>query len=276
MTLHLSPAVRSQIRKPALLAVVLVAALAVGVAGALMRDESPPPPAEQLRVEALAPAEIAVAGGKATITGVRSRSETRVSISLPAGVLMISQPVLEVDGERLAPRSFSDQDGETAASFAPTDFGKPVTLRLGTLAVAEGGETAGFVLDVEALLASVGDAATFDLPAGVVLDGPRDLLVEGEQGEDGERPWVGLVVRGAWHPEHGQPVVTDAAGVALDLAHVQVGYTKDANGEISEGTTAAGFMVDGDVDLSRVTIVLGSRATLDAAPHSVTLVPAPE
>lgn len=274
MTLHLSPAVRSQARKPALLvAVVLVAALAIGVAGALMRDEATPPP-DQLRVEALAPAEIAVAGGKVSISGVRSRSETRISISLPAGVLMISAPVLEVDGERLAPRSSNGQDGPTATSFAPTDFGEPVTLRLGTLAAAEGGETAGFVLDVEALLARVGDDAKFELPAGVVLDGPRDLLVEGEQGNRGERPWVGVVVRGAWNPEHGQPVATDAAGVALKLAHVQVGYTKDANGQIFEGTTAVGFFVDGDPDLSRVSIVLGPRSTVDPAPHSVTLVPA--
>lgn len=238
-----------------------------------MRDESSPPP-DQLRVETLAPAEIAVAGGKVSISGVRSRSETRISISLPAGVLMISPPVLEVDGERLAPRSSNGQDGPTAASFAPTDFGEPVTLRLGTLAAAEGGETAGFVLDVDSLLASAGDAATFDLPDGVVLGGPRDLLVEGEQGEDGERPWVGVVVRGAWHPESGQPVVTDAAGAALALAHVQVGYKKDANGQIFEGTTAVGFMIDGDVDLSRVTIVLGPRSTIDPAPHSVTLTPA--
>lgn len=229
--------------------------------------------ASQLRVEHLASSELVVAGGNATITGVRSRSETRISISLPAGVLMLSQPLLDVDGERLAPRSFNVQNGQSVASFAPTDFGKAVVLHLGAIAEADEQQTATFVLDFEELLSRVGEADTFDIPADLVLDGPQKLLVEGEQGEYSDRPWVGLVVLGNWHPDNGQPVVTDANGATLDLAHVQVEYQKDANGNVLEGTTAIGFFVDGDVDLSRVAIVLGSRSAIDRTPYSATLVP---
>ena len=189
---------------------------------------------------------------------------------------MLSQPLLEVDGERLAPRSFNIENGQAVASFAPTAFDKPVVLRLGAIAVADDQETAAFVLDLEELLLRMGDADTFDMPSDVVLAGPQNLLVEGEQGQYGDRPWVGLVVRGNWHPDNGQPIATDANGTALDLAHIQVGYQKDANGSVLEGTTAIGFFVDGDVDLSRVTLVLGPRSAIDRTEYSTTLDPAPE
>lgn len=229
--------------------------------------------ASQLRVESLASSELTVAGGKAAIAGVRSRSETRVSVSLPAGVLMLSQPLLDVDGERLAPRSFSAEDGLAVASFAATGFGQSVVLHLGTIAVAGEDESTAFVLDNEEVLSRVGEAGRFDIPADVVLEGPTDLLVAGERGDYGNRPWVGLVVRGNWHPDNGQPIITDASGAAVDLAHVQVGYEKDANGRILEGTTAIGLFADGDVDLSRVTFLLGPQSTVDRNAYSATLSP---
>lgn len=231
--------------------------------------------AQQLRVESLASPDLVVAGGRATITGVRSRSETRISISLPAGTLMLSQPLLEVDGDRLAPRSFNAEKGQAVASFPATGFGRPIVLRLGAIAVAGEGETTAFVLNIEELLWRVGEAGEFEIPAGVVLDGQQDLLLGGEQGKYSDRPWVGLAVRGNWHPDNGQPMITDASGSAVELAHVQVGYQKDANGNILEGTTAIGFFVDGDVGLSRLTIVLGPRSAIDPASHSATLIPMP-
>lgn len=231
--------------------------------------------ASQMRVESLASSELVVKGGTATIAGVRSRSETRISVSLPAGVLMLSQPLLDVGGNRLTPRSFSVENGHAVAAFAPTAFGQPVVLRLGAIAVADNQETTGFALNLKELLLRVGKSETFKLPAEVVLDGPQNLLTHGEQGTYGDRPWVGLVIRGNWHPDNGQPIVTDANGATLDLAHVQVGYEKDANGNILEGTTAIGFFVNGAVDLSRVTIVLGPRSAIDRTPYAATLTPTP-
>jgi hypothetical protein len=230
--------------------------------------------ADQLRVESLAPSELVVAGRPAIIVGVRSRSETRLVISLPDGVLMLSQPEIELDGNRLAPRSFNAENGQAIAAFPPTAFGQPVLLHLGTIAKADPQETRAFVLDVTELTARVGTADRFDIPReGVVLDGPQNLIIAGEQGEYSNRRWIGLVVRGNWHPDNGLPMVTDATGITLDLAHVQVGYQKDVNGNILEGTTSIGFFDDGKADLSRVTIVLGPRSAIERAHYSTTLVP---
>lgn len=230
--------------------------------------------ADQLRVELFRSSEVVIASGKATIFALRSRSETRVSITLPAGALMLSQPLLQVGSDRLAPRSFSMENGKALGSFPATPFGEPVILHLGTIAVADGGETTAFALALGELLSRAGDNETFAVPSDLVLQGPKDLLVRGEQGEYGRRRWVGLVVRGNWHPDNAQPLVTDAKGVALDLAHVQVGYEKDANGNVLEGSTAIGFFVDGKIDLSRVSLVLGPRSTVDRTPYSATLGPA--
>jgi hypothetical protein len=231
---------------------------------------------DQLRVEALQASEAALAGGSATIAAVRSRSETRVSVTLPAGALMLSQPLLEVDGERLSPRSFNAENGRVVASFAATAFGEPAVLHFGAIASADGQGTAAFAIALDELLARIGEDRTFDVPPEIVTEGPGNLVARGEQGEYGPRPWFGLVLRGNWHPENGQPVVTDAAGTPLDLAHVQVGYEKDANGNILEGTTGIGFFVDGDVDLSRVTLVLGRQSAIDRSSYSAPLIPTEE
>ncbi|MCK6564018.1 MAG: hypothetical protein HUU14_05870 [Dehalococcoidia bacterium] len=169
-------------------------------------------------------------------------------------------------------------EGATGYQVERSAVGKPPQydwMLVGEVAVAGEGETTAFVLNIEELLWRVGEAGEFEIPAGVVLDGPQDLLLGGEQGKYSDRPWVGLAVRGNWHPDNGQPMITDASGSAVELAHVQVGYQKDANGNILEGSTAIGFFVDGDVGLRRLTIVLGPRSAIDPASHSATLIPMP-
>ncbi|MCB0056414.1 MAG: hypothetical protein KDE45_05290, partial [Caldilineaceae bacterium] len=56
--------------------------------------------ADQLRVEEFAATAIGVGPGDAEVSGVRSRSETKIEITLPHGVLMLSQPVMRVGEHR--------------------------------------------------------------------------------------------------------------------------------------------------------------------------------
>lgn len=230
--------------------------------------------AEQLRIEQLKPAAIALPAGSATVDAVRSLSETRVSISLPAGTVMLSQPLLEVESSRLAPRSFAFDGAQVTASFDATPFGEPVVLRLGAIAARNEGDSEAWTVALEELLSGIGSAESFEISPAAILDGSASLVVRGEQGTYAERPWVGFVLKGDWHPENGQPLVTDANGSVLELAHVQVAYEKDANGNILEGTTAIGFFVDGDVDLRYVTLVAGPRSEVDRSAYSATLSPA--
>lgn len=227
--------------------------------------------ADRLRIETFHASNLGIDGGEATITGLRSTSETQVSIALPDGRMTLTRPLLEVDGEGYAARSFNVEDGVATASFAATPFGKPVVVRLGAIAAATEGESTTFVLALDALREHAGDAETFPIPDGMILDGPAEYLVEGQQGAYMDRKWFGFVVKGNWHPENGEPIITDANGRELDLAHVGVGYEKDANGTVREGTTEIGFFVDGNRDLGHVTIVLGPSSQVDRNAYTVTL-----
>lgn len=228
--------------------------------------------ADQLRVEEFAATAIGVGPGDAEVSGVRSRSETKIEITLPHGVLMLSQPVMRVGEHRAAPRSFQSDANSVQLSFEPTPFGEPVALDLGTLALADASKSVVVVVSLADALAGSPDVPVFALPASAVLSGDPTLVVNGVRGDYGGRPWVGVVLAGNWHPEHGKPIVLDAGGSQVELAHVQVGYTKDANGVIQSGTTNIAVF-SGGADLARVTFVLGAPAEVDTTPRSLTLLP---
>jgi hypothetical protein len=229
---------------------------------------------ERLRVEEFAPVLIELEGSAAEVSAVRSRSATMVTITLPEGILMVSPPTLRAEGEQLMPVTFDAEAAETRATFVPTPFGEEVELELGTLATARGSRGETISVAFSDVLEEADGAEEFDVPVSAILEGNPVLVLGGVQGEyrRGGR-WVGLVLAGSWHPENSQPVFIDGRGVELELAHVQVGYARDAKGTIGDSTTNAAAFVGDDADLDRLTIVLGGQSTVDNSGHTAKLVP---
>lgn len=229
--------------------------------------------AEQLRVERLVSPGVELPAGSASVEAIRSRSTTEVTIVLPAETTMLTQPIITLrDGEQLAPVSFSVSEDTVTTAFVTTPFETPFVLQFGAIGAVEPGAIAPIVFSLASMPSGSGSQSEFDIPAGAVLSGPDDLVVRGERGDYDGREWAGLVLRGNWHPDNHQPVATDASGAALALAHVHVGYTKDVNGTVQEGTTAIAFFIDNH-DLSRVTLTLGPRSMVDPTAYSTTLTP---
>ena len=224
--------------------------------------------------ESFATAEVTIAGEMAQVRGLRTQTETQISFALPPGVLMVTQPAIVVDGQETRPVSTHEAGDSLVASFPPTPGGQPVNVRLGSFAVSDGANSLALMVATGELLERAQGAMTFEVPSEVLLRAPADLVRGGEQGKYGRRKWVALVLRGSWHPGPGHPAVFDASGRRLELAHVQVGYEKDVSETVQRGTTSIGFFVDGDVDLSWTTLLLGASSTIDGTVLDVTLTPA--
>lgn len=236
-----------------------------------------PPPsdmAEVLRVEYLGEATVAVGGKEATVRAVRSTSETRVTIVLPAGLQMITQPML-VDGvERVGPYSGRERDGEPAMSFPPTPFESEVALELGAVIKIDSADTPPLVIDLGAALErSPKGSEEFLISPEDVLSGPAELVLGGEQGKHGTRSWVGVVVSGNWHPDDEVPAIFDAAGRQLERASVEVGYRKADDGSVLEGTTSIGAFLDKISQVGVITVVLGGQSEIVSQGERVTLRP---
>lgn len=235
-----------------------------------------PHPAEigaQLRVEEFAPAVIELEAGPAEVAGIRSRSATTVSITLPEGVLMVSPPTLRSDGEQLMPVTFEPEAPDVSVTFAATTFGEEVEVKLGTLATPRGPRGETVTLAFSDVLDEADGAEEFDIPASVIVAGNPELILRGVQGRYNKGSWVGVILAGAWHPENSKPVFIDGQGDELELAHLQIGYARDANGATGNGTTNAAAFVRDDTDLERLTIMLGGQSTVDNSGHTARLVP---
>lgn len=227
--------------------------------------------AEQLRIDQFSASTIRLGTDQISISGLRSHSETRVSISLDSGLRMLSAPALISGGTRTAAASVDLSGSVVTASFPSTPFGSDVQLELGTIATSSSGGPSPIIVRLSEVLSRAGNSTRFPIVASDVISGDAQLVLKGEQGTYGQRRWVGFQVSGDWHPTSSSPKIVDGRGQELALAHVQVGYQKDASGTILEGTTNIAAFVDADSDLSRVTMLLGDRSIVDHGVYKVTL-----
>jgi len=239
-----------------------------------LRGPAPDKVAGALRVEGLTESRFLIAGHEVVVVGVRSTSETRVTVTLPSGTQMITQPLLVVGGERIGPQSFNGGDAEVIASFMDTPFESDVTIELGAIVEVRNGEVPPLSVDFGAALArSPGGSTEFRIGAEDIVSGPAELVLGGEQGSYGLRRWVAVVVAGNWHPEDGTPALFDAEGRQLDRAHVQVGYRKTIDGTVTQGTTSIAAFVDKVSEVGLITIVLGGSSEIISQGERVTLGP---
>jgi hypothetical protein len=78
---------------------------------------------------------------------------------------------------------------------------------------------------------------------------------------------------GNWHPEGGKAIVFDQKGNELTVAHVQVGYRKDLDGSVREGSTNIAVFVDDVQTVGRLTFILGVPSRLAEPQPQVVLRP---
>jgi hypothetical protein len=227
-----------------------------------------------LRMEEFLERRIEVQGHEIIANGRRSTSATYVEIVLPPGVLMVAQPLLHSEGERLAPQSFAPLEGKVEVSFPPTQFETEVALELGSLALSTGEQPEPVIVDIGSAIRRSGTAdGEFDIDPLDIVGGPAQLVLGGDSGRYNARPWVGLELAGNWHPEGGKAIVFDQKGNELTVAHVQVGYRKDLDGSVREGSTNIAVFVDDVQTVGRLTFILGVPSRLAEPQPQVVLRP---
>jgi hypothetical protein len=227
-----------------------------------------------LRVEKFSEQRAEVQAHQVIARGRRSTSATQVEIVLPPGTLMVGQPLLQVQGKRLAPQSFTPLDGKVLASFPPTPFETELALELGPLALSTGEQPEPVIVDIgSALKRSELAEGEFDIGSPDIVAGPANLVLGGERGRYGSRDWLGVRLAGNWHPENGKAIVLDEKGNELALAHVQVEYRKDLEGLVREGSTNIAVFVDDVANVGKLTFMLGAPSRLAGAPLQLVLRP---
>ncbi|GAB4327649.1 MAG: hypothetical protein Kow0010_11220 [Dehalococcoidia bacterium] len=100
-----------------------------------------------------------------------------------------------------------------------------------------------------------------------------ETLVRLAVGEYSRRPWVELTLRGAWHPDLVPPHVWGSDGDELTLAHVQVGYSTDPEGRVSEDVTQVAAFFESEEQLEVLTVILGDAWRVVEGPWAFTLEP---
>lgn len=225
-----------------------------------------------LRVERLVGEPIAVGGAEAVVSAVRSSSGTRVSIRLP-GFLMLTQPTLLADGEELHPSAFAIEGDTVTSVFAATAFGTVVDVRLGAVASLAVNESMTFGIRLEDVLArkSSGPGPRAVLLQDVFLGDPERVLAAERRTSHGLK-LVAITVAGSVAPGAARPVILNGEGKWLRLSGTIVGYGKDDEGRVQEGTTEIEFVV-GSADLTTVTVMLGPGTAVDQGSYAVRLVP---
>lgn len=226
-----------------------------------------------LRSEQFAPATLSVDGHEIRVSGRRSPSATIVEIDPPDTVLIPGTPMLLRNGKVTGPVSSEHTATGSQNAFPSTPFGTPITIDLGSLALRQESSGPALKLAIGEALSRANGSEAFAISPADMLDGPRDLVLSGEIGQYSGRAWVGVVLNGNWEPANGEPQVFDQDGKQLQLAHVQVGYTKDASGTVQPGTTNIAAFVDDPSKLKTMTILLGKPSRLETDSHRVELLP---
>ncbi len=263
--------------------------------------------AATMRVEALQPSSVAIAGTTVAVTGRRSTSRTIIQYSVPSGLRELTPPRLVLsDGRQALPLGFTPTAAGVTATYPVTSFGSVVSVSFGPF--SRPGDTGQTVsLGLTAALARAGATASQTngevavLP-GDVLNGTSDIALGfsiaqrrldagggiprnfGRRNPIGDITVLTVRLRGSWHqedqdPENPSPYATtpgllDAKGVRLRVLEIATGYSKSATGGIQEGETSVSFYVEPDTDLSRITLLLGSPSHVLGGSWVVQLKPA--
>jgi hypothetical protein len=186
----------------------------------------------------------------------------------------LGEPTLTVGDQRLNAFLSTPADSAVILQFAPTPFGEAGTLDLGPIAIAGGEEEAYSVLVGPAFDRSQG-ASEFEIAPEEVLHGSPQSVLSGQHGYYGAREWLGIRVLGNYHAPAGVlPEAYDGEGRPLDVAHVQVGYNKDSDGNVLPGVTDVAVFVPSE-GLEQLTVLLGQRSPVSQGPHIVELGPEP-
>ena len=252
-----------------------------------------------MRVEELQVGTVDVEGEKVTLTGRRSTSRTIIEYDPPLTLRELALPTITVDGKTLLSLGSRTGPSTVGVAFPGTAFGRPVTVFLGPFATP-GEPPDAMVLAVGDALDDAAKGTDVALTASQVISGPSGLVLAVNSHEEDLGMSIGrssdprpsgrvdvleFTLRGNWHPT--DPIVTettiladpktttpalyDAHGRQLFRIHAVINYSKDWKGNIGEGQTRVAFWLQDDIDVARMTVVLGPPSRVLNGPWSVTL-----
>lgn len=249
-----------------------------------------------MRLEELQMGTVGVGGEKVTLTGRRSTSRTLIEYDPPSKLRELARPIIAVDGRTVLSIGSRTGPSTVQVAFPRTALGKPVTVFLGPFA-ALGEQPDAMVLAVADALDDVTAGTDVALTSKELISGPSGLVLAvntheedlgstiGRSSDAAPRPSgqvevVEFTLRGNWHPtdptvpgdpETTTPALYDAQGRQLFRIRSVINYSKDWQGNIGEGQTRVVFWLHSDVDLARMTVVLGPPSRVLSGPWSVTL-----
>ncbi|MCC6420518.1 MAG: hypothetical protein IT429_19960 [Gemmataceae bacterium] len=243
--------------------------------------------ANVMRVEALAGGTVDLEGNAVRVTGYRSTSQTIVEYTQVEGLTEIVPPRLSGKGfDRADPYEVGAAGGVRRAAFAPTPFGEEVVVAFGPFSQADASAQRLRISLVDATGQSLLDrGGEVPIEPSQVLSGDATIPVSvevisqhipplppgmtyvdfGRVNPTGDIKLIRLNLNGTWDPDFSAgnpyantPGLLDARGVALRMVTAGSGYSKDASGQIREGSSQDSFFLEPDMDMTTVTLILGA------------------
>ena len=153
-------------------------------------------------------------------------------------------------------------------TYPPTELGSELTVEEAVVAVPLAEDSMVLRVDLGAALASADPGERdFSIPPELVPVGDNRRIVRGivTDRPDGKVE-VGIELRGAWDPTIAPPRVYDDAGREVELAGVQLFSSKDADGNVSAGTTVISVFADSREEVGPLTFVLGPESEVLTLP----------
>lgn len=241
-------------------------------------DPTPRDGSAPFREEDLASTTLDVGGYEVVIEGRRTTSETQVEITIPGGLRLITEPALVANGDKIGPHVIDMLPNAQLAHFPPTKVGEPIEIDPGTFVSEDDSEPITFTIAIGAALerSSLGadGHGKFAIDERDIATGPADRVISGERGDYSDREWVAVILEGNWYAEPEDRTVTDGDGEPLGVAHVQVGYTKDLQGNVGPGETNIAVFVESPGELGQLIIDPGPEAQVVEGVGIATLRPA--
>jgi len=229
--------------------------------------------ASAMRVELVEsePFEVMEAEG-VTVRGLRSRTETILTITHSSALRFLVSPELVLPTGRLAALGWDRTATGSVARFAATEFGSAMDIDLGTVGIEQDSSFV-FTVNVEGAADRVdGEFGAFPISPGDVLVGSAEMVTEGQIGFQGEQRWIGLQIRGNFHPQYGadgdivSPEVLDQDGNRLPIASIGVGYTKDEQGNVGPGATDIRAFISDYSDVELLILRIDQPTLTDSRP----------
>jgi len=257
-----------------------------------------------MKVESFASGTLDLSGRPILINATRSTSRTIVEYTPPPGLTELNPPRLSSDGNSpIVPFQVGDVGTVRRASYPATKFGTTISLEFGpysqldaasnsvVVALGDALVRAGKELRMSgevALLPTDTVAGNNAIPSTFEITELQAIPVPNPQ-QFGRRTPSGKVnvlrfrVAGTFErnmdpsepsPYTGTPSVLDARGTPMRMLSVNSHFTKDGSGGgVHEGETTLEFYLEPEMDISRVTLLLGQSQRVVSGNWKATLSP---